>query len=117
MWVDGGRIDNIATMADLQITSLKTREHTQEGANEVVDGSMRLIGTRDCSMLALYDVEASVLHFDTWIMSGSLRSRHGDWSEYIVLDVPCMKATTCFDLVKGDDVGTSAPRPQRSVLR
>lgn len=42
MWVDGGRIDNIATMADLQITSLETRKHTQEGANEVVDGSMRL---------------------------------------------------------------------------
>jgi hypothetical protein len=61
-------------------------------------------------MLALYDVEASVLGFDTWFMSRFLRSRHGDWSEYIVLDISRMKTTTCFDVMKGNDVGCKRPQ-------
>jgi hypothetical protein len=73
---------------------LETR-NTQEGAKEVVDESMRL-DPRDCSMLALHDVEALVLHFDNWSKATFLRSRYGDWSEYIVLEDYCMEDQYLF---------------------
>lgn len=43
------------------------------------------IGARDRSMLALHDVEAAVLGLYTWNRLRLLRSRHGDWSEYIIV--------------------------------
>jgi hypothetical protein len=51
--------------------------------------SMRL-DPRDCSTLELHDVEAL---FYSWTLTPAtfIRSRHGDWSEYIVLEDYCME--------------------------
>jgi hypothetical protein len=72
------------TGEDLRSSSLETR-NTQEGANEVVDETMRLERATALYMMALHDVEAAVLEFNTWSKLEFLRARHGDWSEYIVL--------------------------------
>jgi hypothetical protein len=77
-----------AIWEDQQVCSLKQGTH-RKARRRLLMKSMRL-DPRDCSMLELHDVEAL---FYSWTLTPAtfIRSRHGDWSEYIVLEDYCME--------------------------